>query len=369
MTDAYLQFRQSKYFASLDGLRAISIMAVVWHHSGYPVSGVLSRGYLGVQLFFAISGFLITTLLLRESEANGHISLGAFYIRRTLRIFPLYYATIGLYVLIVCLSERWTERGALFFANLPAYLTYTSNWFVDPLVGKSVIFDFAWSLATEEQFYLCWPSVVRFARSRYVPAIVISALLLVGELSRFARAQHLVDSSALLPRALATIASPICLGCLGAMLLHQSKGFKLAYRIAGRPWSSLLAVVLLIAVFSREVPGVINAPVMTYAVIALVVRKQYHLRALFDNPVARYVGSISYGMYPLNMLALNVVRKVLGSQAGPLAYFFCTTALVVTLASIFYYGFEVRFLKLKQRFAHDTVAPRRASAGRWREAT
>jgi peptidoglycan/LPS O-acetylase OafA/YrhL len=96
----------------LDGLRCLSIAAVIWHHAGGTRhSGLLFRGHHGVSLFFAISGFLITTLLLRERVRNGQVSLGRFYGRRTLRIFPLYYAVIALYVALVYLLDRRSDAG------------------------------------------------------------------------------------------------------------------------------------------------------------------------------------------------------------------------------------------------------------------
>ena len=92
------RFVETRHFPALDGLRGLSILAVIWHHAVDP-AGIW--GYFGVSLFFAISGFLITTLLLRERAATGRISLRNFYMRRTLRIFPLYYAVVALYVVVV----------------------------------------------------------------------------------------------------------------------------------------------------------------------------------------------------------------------------------------------------------------------------
>jgi peptidoglycan/LPS O-acetylase OafA/YrhL len=89
-------FRANNRFGSLDGLRALSVVAVIWHHSGggMVASEWAQHGHHGVTLFFAISGFLITTLLLRERDRHGAIDLRAFYVRRALRIFPLYYAVL-----------------------------------------------------------------------------------------------------------------------------------------------------------------------------------------------------------------------------------------------------------------------------------
>ena len=160
----YKTFKGTIFFSSLDGLRCLSILAVIWHHTGRYVEAInLTRaGALGVDLFFAISGFLITTLLLRERERWGSISIRAFYIRRALRIFPLYYTVIILYVISVYALERNTPVGRQFFDNLPYFLTYTANWFVG-LDGR-VIFYFAWSLSTEEQFYLVWPTLEKLLR-------------------------------------------------------------------------------------------------------------------------------------------------------------------------------------------------------------
>src|SRR5579862_611155 len=95
------KFLQTRKFVSLDGLRCASILAVIWHHA----TGI-GKGYLGVEIFFAISGFLITTLLLRERRGFGDISLGDFYARRSLRILPLYYTVLAIYVVLVYATQR-----------------------------------------------------------------------------------------------------------------------------------------------------------------------------------------------------------------------------------------------------------------------
>src|SRR4051812_205088 len=101
ISEQHSKFLSTKYFASLDGLRAISILSVIFYHVP-ELRPYWRTGYLGVHLFFVISGFLITTLLLREKARYGSVSLRSFYIRRTLRIFPAYYLTLVLF-LITCL--------------------------------------------------------------------------------------------------------------------------------------------------------------------------------------------------------------------------------------------------------------------------
>src|SRR5271168_3205722 len=123
MSLSHQNFLQVQTFGSLDGLRALSILGVIWAHAWIvsPSYGrleaipILRMGGFGVDVFFAISGFLITTLLLRERHKSGQISLRAFYVRRTLRIWPLYYATLAFYIVLVLLFQRGTGRDHVFF--------------------------------------------------------------------------------------------------------------------------------------------------------------------------------------------------------------------------------------------------------------
>ena len=157
MQRAYEEYRGVRRFGALDGLRGLAVAAVVWHHThrGFPGLPGSARGYLGVDLFFVLSGFLITTLLLRERDDTGRIHLGRFYVRRSLRIFPLYYGVLA------ALTGLFLVRPDLamarpFFEDLPYLATYTSNW-----VPAGTILAITWSLAAEEQFYLVWPPLLR----------------------------------------------------------------------------------------------------------------------------------------------------------------------------------------------------------------
>ena len=135
-------FLAQRRFASLNGLRCLAILEVIWHHASGRRTAAWGRG-VGVDLSFAISGFLITTLLAREFGRTGTIDVRRFYTRCTLRIFPLYFAVLGLYVLLVLATRRGTPEGAAFIHDLPAFATYTSNWFVPLDGGDTNIFYFA----------------------------------------------------------------------------------------------------------------------------------------------------------------------------------------------------------------------------------
>jgi peptidoglycan/LPS O-acetylase OafA/YrhL len=347
---AHQGYLTRRYFQTLDGLRGLSILAVIWHHSGEH-QGILAKGYLGVDLFFAISGMLITSLLLREQGRTGTVSLGGFYLRRTLRIFPLYYAVVALYVLLVGFLERGSAAGTGFFANLPAFLTYTSNWFVDLSSGNRVIFYFAWSLATEEQFYLLWPSVVRYARAWFVPPLVMAGLLALGEASRWGVGAGLLDRGMLPIRVLTSVATPICLGCLAAYMLHRPAGFRVAWRLAGQRWSAPLAAVLLLVALSIEgLPEGLVGLAMTALVVACCIRPDHPLRRPLELRFLCHIGTVSYGVYLIHMLALNATRRLL-PDSGSLTRFALASVLAILVATASHRWFERPIMALKDRLA------------------
>jgi peptidoglycan/LPS O-acetylase OafA/YrhL len=348
---SYATYRSANFFASLDGLRCLSILAVIWHHTGVTLPGLnlATQGYLGVDLFFAISGFLITTLLLRERDKWGDISLKDFYIRRTLRIFPLYYAVIALYVLAVWAVDRDNAAGRQFFSNLPYFLTYTANWFVQ-LDGR-VIFYFAWSLATEEQFYLVWPTVEKFLRG-WRPVWLVLGLLIVRELVALAVASGDLPRNELSVIIIMSIFPPLLGGVVLAHVLHDRRAFALAQSVLGARWAAALILGALVAAVELTLARGIVWTLMVLLVGAVVVRESNSLAPVLTwRPVA-HIGMVSYGIYLLHMLSYNAVKKALAVTGIEQTWLlFPLTVTVATLAAtISYFFYEARFLRLKDRF-------------------
>jgi peptidoglycan/LPS O-acetylase OafA/YrhL len=348
----------TKYFPSLDGLRAISILSVIWYHVP-ELRPMWRTGYLGVHLFFVISGFLITTLLLREKARTGRISLRDFYIRRTLRIFPAYYLTLALY-LIACLIMPEFRTSALpnYVHNLPSFLTYSSNWFVNPWAPGLVVFVPAWSLATEEQFYLFWPAIVAISRSVRVPILVMSLLIVGNEaVKAVVGYQFFLADQPLALVILNSVSTAICLGCLLAIALDNKRAFALAARVLGRPWSAPLFVGLMLVASvvpnsdSLEVGRMLAIVVtMTLAVGSVTIRKKSSLSPLFTNAPIRYIGMVSYGLYLYHSFGLNIADRYIGPlKSYPVLYFAAIVAIDMLLASLSYYIFERRFLDLKEK--------------------
>jgi peptidoglycan/LPS O-acetylase OafA/YrhL len=164
----------ARFIPSLDGLRAMAVALVMLFHAGVPF---LRSGGVGVDVFFTLSGFLITTLLLREFRTYGGISLKNFYMRRFLRLMPALWLTVA-FVLAACfllgVHAAWPLRDAAIA------LTYTTNWarvygMVSPVTLHSGwIVDsplaHTWSLAVEEQYYLLWAPIIVFICRRFSPA-------------------------------------------------------------------------------------------------------------------------------------------------------------------------------------------------------
>jgi peptidoglycan/LPS O-acetylase OafA/YrhL len=338
-------YRENKIFSSLNGLRALSIIAVIWHHTAgksYDAPAILKFGYEGVALFFLISGFLITTLLLREKKRNGSIDLPAFFVRRSLRIFPLYFAVLGLYVVLVLVFEKSTMEGQEFFRNLVFFATYTSNIFVT-LEGR-VIFYYAWSLAAEEQFYLiCAPLLSFFRNSTFTLVVSVAAVMLITfQIVNFKQA----ELSKLAPLGL-------WLGTLSALALHYEATYKVMYQLLGSRYTPIIALGLVLTTLELNLGHLLFIICGAAFLIACVIQENHSLYRLLTWPPLSFIGKISYGMYLLHMLCNAVVVKLFskaGISLAPWIVFALVLMLTAALASISFYTFEKYFLQLKPKF-------------------
>ena len=356
-------FTTKKTFAALDGLRAFSILAVLWHHTYEIPTGwrATQRGFLGVDLFFVISGFLIVTLLLRERDRSV-ISLRNFYIRRFLRIFPVYYGVLIALTLVFLTVGRNANMRADFFRDLPWALTYTSNW-----VGLSTFLAITWSLSAEEQFYIVWPPVERALGRAVVPLLWL--LLLLGQLIHFgvfdgAFASAFGWTSAQPEMLKQTGFTPILLGVLLAHGLHDPRWHARLALVLGQRWMPLLAaatLVLLCTVAPQDLTGVPRLSIhlaMLVLVGSCVIREDHLAMTALRLPPLVRIGLLSYGIYLLHMICRHGCRVVLDKVGLPTEPWLFPSTLVATVivAQISYSFYEQRFLRLKERFTHASPA-------------
>ncbi len=334
------------YWPALDGLRALAVLAVVWHHTrpSDVTSPIGTRGYLGVDVFFVLSGFLITTLLLREERERGRIALGRFWARRALRLFPLWYALLLALTGVFLFVTPDVPMAAPFIDELAFHATYTSDF----IIGATLL-SISWSLAVEEQFYLVWPALLSRARSLVLPAAVLVTGASIGvHVGAF---DHLFER-AIGPRwkeysALTATVLPLVLGCL----LATQRARTLRARIAP-PGSTALwfAALVGVALWDTEENYVRFAAQLAAAGLVASCLNGHH--RILENRALTWVGRRAYGVYLLHMLCREAVFACGVAPDGhrELDVFAWTTLLSIVAAGLSYRWLESPFLRLKDRF-------------------
>lgn len=292
---------------SLNGLRAISVVLVIVGHlsrtNGVPRLdfGIGDYANLGVIVFFVISGFLITSLLLAEHEANGRVSLKLFYARRTIRIFPAAFAYIGVVGLLSAAGLIETAAREYWHA-----VTYTVNY----MPGGSWYFRHLWSLGVEEQFYLFWPfafTTLGPRRSRWA----IAAVLAIGPAARLASGFLLRGTPYVDLRMFPMVGDCLAAGCLLASLRPWLESRQWYLRLFHPAYSAgLLATVLLLNRYLEHTPvRVLGQSVMNLALAVLIHRSVYRsgdaVGAILNWKPLAQIGVLSYSFYLWQQLFLN----------------------------------------------------------------
>jgi peptidoglycan/LPS O-acetylase OafA/YrhL len=287
---------------SLDGLRALSIgLVLIGHLAGTPwfplsrdVGSFWNFGDFGVRVFFVISGFLITGLLLDEIAKAGRIRLGRFYFRRTLRIFPPYYA----YLFVMF------GAAALGFVQLAPYdaaysLSYTSNYYTE----RSWFVGHTWSLSVEEQFYLLWPATLILAGVRR-GVWIAGAVVLLAPVIRLLEWNLMPAVGAGIGHRFETIADAIAIGCVLAgtrEFLHRQP---LYMKALASPLFVVVPIAAVAGAITHDHPQVWFGPGMTLTNICLALVIDWCV-TFHDGRIGRvlnaaplvFVGWISYSLY------------------------------------------------------------------------
>jgi len=246
LTLEYQQFQETRYFRSLDGPRAVSIILVVVHHTNSALWSHLNGG-LGVIIFFVISGFLITTLAVREEAKVGALSLRSFYIRRACRILPLYYVVLLVYIALF-IGANYHQHRQLLVGVLPYYFFYMND-FAPNL--ETLPFNHSWSLGVEEKFYFVWP-VLAFGLCRARPAVRLLGTVALIFIPFVLDEMHVLPFDVqLYDHPLYYSYAAILVGCLRALALHNRAAYARVARIAsGAPTYLTLGAFLAVHVFA-----------------------------------------------------------------------------------------------------------------------
>ena len=329
----------------LDGLRCLAILPVVFHHTTFrPMEGALGRGPLGVDLFFATSGFLITTLLLRERARTGRVALGAFWMRRALRIFPLYYLVLALHVAWALALPKQSGMRASFFEGLPFYATYTGNWFPPTTPGPQP-FAFSWSLAVEEQFYLAWPPLLALARRRVTAGALLGALVAVDQLAE----AGLIPLPPLALRIVTSASTPIALGALLAVLLDEPRARAAIAPILGSPLAGVTLWALFVLAFAAPLPILLVHAAFAALVARTALGGGWEERFLESRPLS-FVGQVSYGVYLLHVTVLGGVKALVpAARESPGLLFALGAPLSIGAGAASFYAIERPLARLRER--------------------
>lgn len=321
---------EDKRIPSLDGIRALSILFVVMGHAaltpGFPsYLGFLIHATLGVRIFFVVSGFLITTLLLKEREKSGTISVRSFYIRRAYRILPAAYA----YLLVITV---------LFWESLPRFeLLFSYTFLINNLTHKDRFLVHLWSLSVEEQFYLLWPFLLSiFFNKRKTILIWALALAPICRVVASSLGNH--EPSLYFP----CVQDALAAGCLLAILWPKLDRWTATIH----RWILPIAVGTLLLAWLK-MPSELNELVVQSLVnigIAVCIYDCVHskYRILNIRPVV-WVGTISYSLYLWQQLFLQP------GSTNPLTMFPVNILCAVALASMSRYLIEKPFLALRTR--------------------
>lgn len=359
------------YIPALDGLRAISILLVMSAHEIGPVTSAIGHqynGWIGVDVFFVISGFLITSILLKESEKKGgtvdggKFDLGKFYLRRWLRLCPVYY----LYLSVVA---GWYMLGGdhhlkpFIFAGL--YLTNLDIAYGWGLIPMKPFFTHLWSLGLEEQFYLVWPACLKMLKKHATTfvAVTIAAVwswrfYLVGHGGEWFRIFNGFD----------TKIDVLMAGVLVALLLSQESTRSACGKFLGNPIAQIVLSVVTIQTFQWLAPpfGVsvndqiyfwsVKMPVTTLLIslvlISIVTGSRGPVAKVLSNPLPVFVGKLSYSLYLWHQLVHIIYCSFnwdFFSKHARTAelYQYC---IIFAVAAFSYFLIERPFLKLKSRF-------------------
>lgn len=347
----------------LDGFRAIAVIAVmVYHLPSSPLPG----GFLGVDFFFVLSGFLITALLFVEWEETGAISLRAFYARRALRLLPaLLLLLLALWGAVLLFRGRFKTDFSLMTRATGFTLAYLSNWVSAFHLGDwPSVMDHLWSLAVEEQFYLLWPILLWIMlRSKRSPKrLVMTSLVIALGTSACWRALlwYAHHDYARVYYATDTRADALALGC--ALGVLASGGRLPSGRIA-RVIGAIGACLLLLAVLlvrsetDTEVYGghLLAAVAAGACLIGIGGDPPEFIKWVLGCFPIVWIGRVSYGLYLFHVPIFYTVRSF-GGISSPVgaALSFGATFLCAALS---YHLFEQRALRLKSRLVLRQRAP------------
>lgn len=379
--------KQSVFFPNLDGLRFICFLMVFLFHSyktlfaNVPgaentVGFLFRHGELGVNFFFVLSGFLITFLLIREREFTGTIHIGNFYVRRILRIWPLFYLCVFIGFVVWPYLKTFIGDAVDETSNPWYYLLLINNFdyihqqsISTQLFPDALILIVLWSVAVEEQFYLSWPLLLRVIKKIHYPLLfilIIAGTLVFRGFYAFEPASDLEARAVLKFHTLAVIGDMAVGALMAYNCAHEGWLYRWVRQMRRYQIALLYIAVVCILLFHHLIfpEGLMMVPerLIIALVFGLVILEQNYAEKSFYkfSSFTRIskLGTYTYGLYCYHFLVISLMSKFFSKLgwndsnfANASLYSLLSLAVVIALSILSYRFFEKPFLKLKDRFA------------------
>ncbi|MEZ5425865.1 MAG: acyltransferase [Pyrinomonadaceae bacterium] len=353
------------YVPSLDGLRAVAVLMVVFFHAilVFPAFQTgFSGGFLGVDVFFVLSGFLITSILLKEFDKTQNINLPNFYLRRFLRLMPAYWFHLAVLFFLGRFLFSSSEVELLnSHQNFLYAFFYLTNW-QRALNGSEItgLLSHTWSLAIEEQFYLVWAGCLLLMLRRFGRKTIVSitgGLIIVTAFFRAIQYQG-EGSVDFLYNAFNSRMDALLIGCLVGQFLSWWKLPERFLNSRGFDLAALISVLVSVSVFfnlpaSYKTPLLYQGGLTIFAVsvgfllIWLIKRPKNRIHKLLETSPFIWVGKTSYGLYLWHSAAIAFVQF---SPFPPVFKLISALILAGSITAVSYFAIELPFLKLKEKF-------------------
>ena len=365
--------KKKVYFSNLDGLRFLAFLAVFFAHSFWTeydsikqnawysvVKEVTYKGVTGVNFFFVLSGFLITYLLLQESYNSGKINISSFYMRRILKIWPLYYIVVLVGFVLVPFVQSFIGQPSPEKSHLFYFLFFIGNFDVLP---TSAVLGVLWSIAVEEQFYFVWPLIFAALHKKYYKYIfpVIIAISIPIQLLPYSKQGSLLWSSPFV------CMGDLAIGGWAAYGVFNSSRFRELILGLSRPFIVVVyAAGILFLLFMYQLNNIsvffsaFSRTILCVFFAFIILEQNYAKNSFYKVSNFRNIsklGLYTYSLYMTHMMCLYVINKifdVLNLNTEVYQVVFLQT-LISFIASIIvgwlsYLVIEKRFLSLKKRF-------------------
>ncbi|MDB5203447.1 MAG: Acyltransferase [Ferruginibacter sp.] len=368
------------YFENLDGLRFFCFLSVFFFHSFHTESATIEaspvfhffkktfagNGFLGVNFFFVLSGFLITYLLIKEKRLNNKISVVNFWIRRILRIWPLYFACVFLGFVVFPLAKQYMGGVSTETANPWYYIFFINNFdYINKGMPDAPGLGVLWSIAIEEQFYFVWPLVLSLfpVKKFWIPFTIVIAGSLVFRAFNDVPVLHELHTLSCI--------GDMAIGALGAwLILEAPRAYNFIQNLSKLQIFAIYACLFVILFFRTElltghyVIRIFERAFIAVIMLLVILEQCYARRSFYKMSSLRIpskLGLITYGLYCIHFIIISAtvgLSKKLGmnTQVWQVVFLETSIAFVITvcISLLSYKYFEAPFLKLKDKFSFIT---------------